>query len=90
MTIVAVKNVTPVGGFCDISDQADSNQDQENRVRVFRACQALAPLGMCYRKAGAPSSEEPLAAGAYCIDITNNDVYVCTDRSTPTWTILAE
>lgn len=90
MTIVAVKNVTASGGFNDILDRAGATQVQENRVRVFRACQALAPIGMCYTKAGAPSAEEPLAAGAFCIDTTNNDVYVCTDRDTPTWIILAE
>lgn len=45
---------------------------------------------MLYFYAGAPTSLTSYMAGCFCIDTTNDDLYVCTDRSTPTWTKIAE
>lgn len=51
---------------------------------------ALQRAKMLYFYAGAPTSLTSYMPGCFCIDTTNNDLYVCTDRSSPTWTKLAE
>lgn len=55
------------------------------RTKNYALLKAAAKIGMLYMKAGTPT-EEPIAPGAFCIDTTNSLLYVCTDRSNPTWT----
>lgn len=82
------------GGFLhDAGENGDCSNGpaRYGRTRIIDAARALAKLGMLYRKAdGAPSSEKPFVAGSMCFDQTNNDFYVCTDRSSPTWAALTE
>ena len=74
----------------DIGDQAaQTNKPSENRNRAMRLLELASKIGMAYRSNGEPNSS-PIAAGAMCLDYANDDIYVCTDRSTPTWTALAE
>ncbi len=89
VTIVKRSFATQRGCVNDIADQADASKPSENKNRVYLMCQASARLGMFYSTAGVPDSK-PIAVGAFCMDTTNDDVYVCTDRDTPTWTKLAE
>ena len=79
------------GTINDISDQADANNADIGRVKAYELWRLAAKIGMAYHSAGDPSTTtEPIAAGAMCLDTTNNDMYVCTARNTPTWTLLAE
>ena len=89
VTIAPRRFATRRGCLNDISDQADADKASQNRDRVYQMCRAAARLGMFYSTAGVPDSK-PIAAGAFCMDTSNDDVYVCTDRDTPTWTKLAE
>ena len=93
MVIAYPKVVVPrtPGTINDISDQADADNADIGRVKAQLMMMAAAKIGMFYTSAGDPSTTtKPLAAGAFCLDTTNDDVYVCTDRDTPTWTLLAE
>lgn len=58
--------------------------------RIKEILRAAIAQGGLYHKAGVPSTEVPAFAGAFCIDSTNNDLYVCTSYSTPTWTKVTE
>jgi len=79
------------GTINDIGDQAAADNADIGRVKAYELWRLAAKIGMAYRSAGDPSTTTaPLAAGAMCLDTTNNDMYVCTDRDTPTWTLLAE
>ncbi len=79
------------GTINDIGDQGDADNADIGRVKAYLLWQLAAKIGMAYRSAGDPSSTTtPIAAGAMCLDTTNDDMYVCTDRDTPTWTLLAE
>ena len=90
MVTIAHRRFAPQRGCLnDISDQGDTNKLSENRDRVYLMMQAAARIGMFYSTAGVPDSK-PIAAGGFCMNTTNDDVYVCTDRDTPTWTKLAE
>lgn len=91
--VIAIKTtIAPHKGcLADPGDQADANKASENRDRVYQMMRAAARIGMFYRSAGDPSTTtKPIAAGAFCIDTTNDEVYVCTNRDTPTWTKLEE
>ena len=59
------------------------------QTRILSLMRAAGKLGLLYHSAGTPT-DKPTAPGAMCIDVTNNKVYVCTSRSTPTWTALTE
>lgn len=76
----------------DFADNADMTNGPAyfGRTRLVGLMRAAGRLGMLYHSAGTPTGK-PTAAGAMCIDTTNNKVYVCTKRAaTPTWTALSE
>jgi len=89
-TITAIHHATSSGALSDVLGPSSVNQNFRNASAVQAVLVAVSRIpGMLYMTAGAPTTS-PAAPGAFCIDTTNNDIYVCTDRSTPTWTALAE
>jgi len=89
-TAYVIQHATSDGVLSDILGPSSVNQNFRSATAIFAAIRALSHVpGMLYRSSGAPTTS-PSSPGAFCIDTTNHDVYVCTDRSTPTWTILQE
>ena len=89
-TAVTVTHATAVGAFNDVTGPSSVNQNFRNAFGIQQLLVAASRIpGMLYMSPGVPGTS-PSGPGAFCIDTTNNDIYVCTDRSTPTWTKLAE
>ncbi len=60
--------------------------------RLQQLLQAAAKCGMFYTSAGVPAtldSGEAAPTGAFCVDTTNSDVYVCTGSTRGAWVKLA-
>jgi len=76
-------------GANGVGTNAGLNRPGRAEVRIKNLLQAAVGVQMLYQHAGVPSAE-PAMAGCYCIDTTNDELYVCTDRSTPTWTKITE
>ncbi len=75
----------------DISDSGLTTNDVNTNKKIAHSLMKWAVRNnVFYSSAGAPTSGTVAASGAICLDTTNQDVYVCVDRSTPSWTILAE
>lgn len=66
-----------------------AEKDYFSRRQLFRLLDAAAKLKMFCWSAGTPNATDALP-GMFCLDTTNDLIYVCTDRSAGTWTKLAE
>lgn len=89
MILVRVFADSLLSNITDVGDSADLSPGYRHMPRIKEGLRSLAKVGMLYQHEGTPTAK-PALAGAFTIDTTNQKLYVCTDRSTPTWTEVTE